>query len=871
MDVTQSTTTDWPIESRDGSIRFIFSGTLSTVRISREKAGQAIFQTTRLILILLAFSGLLALGYGIWREFFEFGLALPFAHRWYNLLFWTSILGDSYLCALLVHRHLEQRALFITPKTRALWEHQASTVDIYRLFTKEAKLSWNSILSNAKTGSLATVNTFSVLASLLESDTGKLAFLRLGISTEELIAVLKAQADRPGLASFDQNLIHQLPFLAYETAIRLRSPAIDSLLLLCTLVRSLPKGHPMLEFLFKLDVSQETLEILAVWIFNIRLLSEEYSTFKKLAKFRSDSEVDRGLTAVPTPYLDQFSEDLTRKAKYGQLSVSLGREQDVDALLGLLSNGSRNVVIKGEVGSGRSTVVEELAYRMVTEDVPRLLQDKRLIKLELSGIVGSRLPAETVLIEALSEAERSGNIALVLEDIHILAKASSGKGLSLLEILVSHIQESNLIVIGTTTLADYSDYLARTLNFDQLFSSYELEQLSPRSILLACCIRVSFLESRFGVLFTFQSIHTAISLSDQYFKDTAQPQKAIGLLTEVATRVHNAASKDKIVTEQLIQKLVAEKTHVPESSFSQAEAQKLLDLEAELAESIIGQKPAVRAVVDAMQRARSGLSRRNRPIASFLFVGPTGVGKTELAKQLALKYFGSEQYFLRLDMSEYQGTDGIEKMLGQKADTQDTSFVKHIKHFPFGLFLLDEFEKASRDVLNLFLQVFEDGRITNARGETLDLTHTIIIATSNAGTPDIQAGMKTGESLEQIQGKLFDQILMKHFAPELLNRFDGVILFTPLAPEEVQKITELQLARLAKQLLDTKGIEFNYTPAAVAEIAKKAYDPLLGARPIRRYVQDHVETLLAKLLLSQNPSRGTTITLDLQENNLIIL
>jgi ATP-dependent Clp protease ATP-binding subunit ClpA len=293
-------------------------------------------------------------------------------------------------------------------------------------------------------------------------------------------------------------------------------------------------------------------------------------------------------------------------------------------------------------------------------------------------------------------------------------------------------------------------------------------------------------------------------------------------------------------------------------------------LESELAQSIVGQKPAVQAVVEALQRARSGLSRGTRPIASFLFVGPTGVGKTELAKQLARSYFGSEQYFLRLDMSEYQGNDGIEKMLGGKNDTQDTMFVKHIKNFPFCLFLLDEFEKASRDVLNLFLQILEDGRITTARGETLKLTNTIIIATSNAGTPDIQAGIKEGKSLALIRDILFEQILLKSFAPELLNRFDGVILFTPLSQSEVEQITQLALKRLAAQLLDTKGITFEYTAAAVTEIAIKAYDPLLGARPIRRYLQDHVETLLAKILLSQNPARGTKLTLDLQNGEFTI-
>ncbi len=865
----QPSQSGWPIQAQDNAQRFEFSGTFDQTRVNLQRAGEAAFNTIRFILIALAIVGLLAEAFGVWINFSELSLGLPFAHKFYNLIFWISVLGDTYLFALINHRNRQSRALFITTKAREEWDKLGKPVDVYQLFTRDAQDAWNSI-PNIATQTQSAPNSYVVLISLLQTDSGKLAFLRLGIQVDDIITMLKGQASRIGVATIDQELINKLPFLGLEAAIRLRSPSIDPLLLLCSLVAELPNDHPMQQLLFKLGISQETLEVLAVWIFNIRLLSEELSTFRKLASFRSDSEIDKGLTAVPTPYLDQFSEDLTRQAKYGQLPVALGREADVDGVLKLLSEGRRNVFIKGAQGSGRKTVIHELAYRMVTEEVPELLQDKRLVKLELSGIVGSRVPAETVLVEALNEAEKSGNIALVLEDIHVLAKATSGKGLSLLEILVSNVAESNLVVIGTTTIMDYSDYLQRTLNFDQAFSSYELLDLSPRSILLACCVRASLLENKFGVMFTFQTIQTAISLSDQYFKDTAQPQKAINLMTEAATRAHNGGEKERLVTQEMIEKIVAEKTHVPEGTFTQKEADKLLNLESELAQSVVGQKQAVRAVVEALQRARSGLSRGTRPIASFLFVGPTGVGKTELAKTLARTYFGSEEYFLRLDMSEYQGSDGIEKLLGSKGDTQDTMFVRHIKNFPFCLFLMDEFEKASRDVLNLFLQILEDGRITNSKGETLDLTHAIIIATSNAGTPDIQAGIKAGEELAQIKARLFDQILMKSFAPELLNRFDGVILFTPLAPEEVEAITQLQIKRLSKQLLETKGIEFEATPAALSFIAQKAYDPLLGARPIRRFLQDNVETLLAKILLTAPVERGTKLMLDLQNDQLTI-
>jgi ATP-dependent Clp protease ATP-binding subunit ClpB len=274
-------------------------------------------------------------------------------------------------------------------------------------------------------------------------------------------------------------------------------------------------------------------------------------------------------------------------------------------------------------------------------------------------------------------------------------------------------------------------------------------------------------------------------------------------------------------------------------------------------------------VAESLRRARSGLSSGSRPVGSFLFVGPTGVGKTELARTLASVYFGKEEYLLRLDMSEYQGADALNKLLGTNLSIQDTVFVKHLKNYPFCLFLLDEFEKASKEVLNLFLAVLEDGRLTTAKGETLDLTHSIIIATSNAGTSEIQSGLKAGQTLAQIQNLLTNQILLQYFSPELLNRFDGVILFSPLSSAQVEAITQLQLGHLITKLAE-QHIKFGFTETAVKKIATEAFDPLLGARPIRRYLQDHVEGLIAKLLLQKSLAAGSNATLDVKDNEFVI-
>jgi ATP-dependent Clp protease ATP-binding subunit ClpC len=502
---------------------------------------------------------------------------------------------------------------------------------------------------------------------------------------------------------------------------------------------------------------------------------------------------------------------------------------------------------------------------MASEQVPDGIQDKRLIRLELAGILGSQASPEQALVNIFREAAHSGNIIFALDDVQQLAKATGSEGLSVLEVLVNLLENSPILVIATTTPEDYQTTLRNSANFDERFVTYELQDLNEQGVMLASCMRASQLEGGTGAFFQYQAVQEAVNLTNEYFKDTGQPQKAISVLQEAANRVKSLPKgPQKLITPKVIQEVVAEKTHVPTSTFTQGEADKLLHLEEEIGRRVIGQKEAVVAVSEGMRRARSGLSSGQRPMASFLFVGPTGVGKTELAKTLAQVYFGDERYMLRLDMSEYRGDDGMRKLVGAPGQQVSTPFVTHLKTYPFCLFLLDELEKASPDVLNLFLAVLEDGRITTASGQTLDLTHTIIIATSNAGTPEIQAGIKEGRAMDSIKSELLEKILVNYYRPEFLNRFDAVILFKPLVPDEVVEITRLQLAAVTKNLLQKK-IKLGFSEAALHKVATEAFDPLLGGRPIRRYIQDHVESVIAKLLLSKQLERGGDVTIDLNE------
>ncbi len=854
----------WPLAADYNGQALEFTGSLHLSSVAARRSTRIFAITIRSAALLLVLLGCLSLAYATYQ-------ALP-AHRYWFLLehnflmlgVWIGLLAALYFWADMQHEQASRQEVNVT----TIADTSNTEHDVYAAFDSAAKHCWDYSFHLARKRGADQPGVCDLFLSLLSHDTVQLLFLRLGVSATDIKTFVgnylkinsNAQTNLP---------LDRIPFLAFTESLKLHNPVIDPLMLLCALSIDLPDGHIIQDVFFNIDLTLEKLEILASWGFNVRLLREQLRLFEKLAKYKPDDEINRGFTSVPTHFLDNFSQDLTMAAKYGQLPVALGRQNDLTEIFKLMNGGLQNLVIKGAEGTGRTTLVNELAYKMATEQVPAGLQDKRLVKLEISGIMGTPSKAEEVFSEVLTEAVRAGNIVVVIEDLTQLARAQTTEGLSLLDLLVNFLEQGTLLVIGTTTLEDYTDYLHPAANFDQIFTSYELQDLGRAGVLLASCIRASLLESQNHCFFDYHAIEQAVNLTDVYLKDTGQPQKAISVLVEAAHRMKNSADKGKPITTEVIQKIISDRTHIPAETFTETEAEKLLKLEEEIGKYVVGQRQAVEAVAEGLRRSRSGLASGNRPVASFLFLGPTGVGKTELAKTLARTYFGEEKFLLRLDMSEYRGEGGLNKLLGSAESETDTPLVQHLKNYPFCLLLCDEFEKASPEVLNLFLQILEDGRLTSGRGDTLDLTHAMIIATSNAGTLEIQAGIKAGKTLDQIKTELFNTVLTTKYPPELLNRFDGVILFSPLNQQEVQRIAYLQLQYLRQQMHD-KGVKIEFSQSVLADIASNAFDPTLGARPIRRYIQDHVEGFLAKLLLSRRLTRGTSAVIDLVDGKLVM-
>lgn len=599
----------------------------------------------------------------------------------------------------------------------------------------------------------------------------------------------------------------------------------------------------------------------AEWVRVQELLREQHDHFVKLAALKPKTAMNRSMTARATKLLDRYSEDLTIMARNGYIGPIVGREHEMNELLRAIESGRRSVVLVGEHGVGKQALVEALARRMVEEDVPVELFDRRLVSIHLPQLISAGDPslAADRFLRVLHEVGMSGNIILVLHGIEALAGAGSTGAMDLAETLASELDKGYCIVIATTTPEAWKTYMERRSLGSKLVK-IQVNPLESEEAIHVLMAKSGFIEYQNKVFFSYQALERAAELSARYLHDIALPESAIGIAQEAAVLAHRERGEHGFVLAEDVAKVIHEKTQVPVEAVTKDESQKLLDLEGHLHHRVIGQEDAVKAVSQAMRRARAEMREGKRPIANFLFLGPTGVGKTELSKALAAEYFGDEKAMIRLDMSEYQDRSAIARVIGEPGDERGGLLTEAVRQKPFSIVLLDELEKAHPDILTLFLQVMDDGRLTDGVGRTIDFTNVVLIATSNAGTGFIQEQVHAKTPLEQIKTALLERELKGTFRPEFLNRFDAVIVFKPLTLDEVTQIAWLLMGSITTRMQE-KGMFFKAEDAAVEALAKAGFDPLFGARPLRRVIQDRVENGLADLLLRQQVHRRDTIVL----------
>lgn len=571
--------------------------------------------------------------------------------------------------------------------------------------------------------------------------------------------------------------------------------------------------------------------------------------------------------------LREYAFDLTYSAVGENATPIVGREEEFSQMVGVLTKKTKNnVLIIGDPGTGRSALVKRLAlesYRdtsfiLKNVEVYEVLVDRLLAGVENSGQLEERLEL------LLAEASHTGNTILFIQNIENIF-GGGGFGFDMSGILFEYLKNGAIQIIGTTTPSSYKTIIQKKESISGQFEAIRLEEPSREVLIKMLSSHVDNIEKEFGVSITYKAVHEVIELSSSYLPDEFLPGKAINLLQDVSSRIRLEGKK--IVDKDDVVKVIEQKTNIVLERPNVDEKKVLLSLEDSLHKRVVGQNEAISAVAKAVRRLRSGFSHGNRPVSVFLFLGPTGVGKTETAKALASVYFGDDERMIRLDMSEFQDQAESEKILGALPgnDFLENSLTEEVRLHPFSLILLDEFEKAHPTILNVFLQVFEDGRLTDNQGKTVSFKNAIIIATSNAGSEAIREMITAGKNPQDYKNEIVEGMLRSEmFKPELMNRFDDVIIFKSLTVEEAKQVAGLILNDSLKSLEDDQ-IFVQYSDEALTKIVKESYDEEAGARNMRRYIGSTIEDFISKLILEDKLQKGSHVTLSVDRDGEFVL
>lgn len=637
--------------------------------------------------------------------------------------------------------------------------------------------------------------------------------------------------------------------------------------------------------------------------------------------------------------LDKFGRDLTQAAKNGEIDPVIGREKEIQRVIQILSRRTKNnPVLIGEPGVGKTAVAEGLALEIAKGNVPEILKDKRVVSLDLTGMVAGakyRGDFEERIKAAIDEVKKSKNTILFIDELHTIVGAGAAEGSAdAANILKPSLARGDFQVIGATTLNEYRKYIEKDAALERRFQPVKVGEPTPeQAVQILKGLRDSY-EAHHKVKITDEAINAAVTLSSRYIADRYLPDKAIDLIDEGASKVRLASltSPDNVkeledeiadyekekasaineqdferaarlrdeqkelqtklddakkkwqeqqkgnsgeVTAEDIAKIVSEWTGIPVVQLTKEESERLLNMENVLHERVIGQSEAVTAIAKAIRRGRVGLKDPKRPVGSFIFLGPTGVGKTELCKALAEAMFGDENAMLRLDMSEYMEKHTVSKLIGSPPGyvgfEEGGQLTEKVRRKPYSVVLFDEIEKAHPDVFNMLLQILEDGRLTDSQGRTVDFKNTIIIMTSNVGARLITEKQSSlgfnseNENAEESEKKDIKELvtgeLRKVFRPEFLNRVDDIIVFNKLNKDEIKQIAVKMLKTLENRL-DKMNIKISFTDNAVSEIADKGFDENYGARPLRRAIQNEIEDPLSEQMLEGKVKDGAVVTCD---------
>ncbi|MBE7045327.1 MAG: ATP-dependent Clp protease ATP-binding subunit [Ruminococcaceae bacterium] len=664
--------------------------------------------------------------------------------------------------------------------------------------------------------------------------------------------------------------------------------------------------------------------------------------------YQAQKQTQKAAQKTATPTLDQFGRDLTQMAREDKFDPVIGRTKEIERVIQILSRRTKNnPCLIGEPGVGKTAVVEGLAQKIASGDVPEILKEKRLVTVDLSSMVAGakyRGEFEERLKKAVEEVIQAGNVILFIDELHTIVGAGSAEGaIDASNILKPSLARGELQLIGATTVTEYRKYIEKDAALERRFQPVTVgEPTVEETEQILKGLRDKY-EAHHNVKISDAALSAAAKLSARYITDRFLPDKAIDLVDEAASKKKlssltappdlkelekqlEAASKEKqeaiiaqdfekaaemrdkekelqaeidsrsgewkdakksaslVVEEEDIADIVSGWTNIPVRQLAQEESERLKNLEQLLHERVIGQEEAVTAVSKAIRRGRAGLKDPKRPIGSFLFLGPTGVGKTELSKALAESMFGNEDAMIRIDMSEYMEKHAVSKFIGSPPGyvgfEEGGQLTEKIRKHPYSVLLFDEIEKAHPDVFNIMLQILEDGILTDAQGRRVDFRNTVIIMTSNLGAKDIlNTNTKLGfarseektddkDEYQRIRERVLEEV-KRAFKPEFLNRIDDMIVFHRLTETDIQRIASLMLSQLVKRL-EANEFTAEFTPEAVAAIAKAGFDPVYGARPLRRAIQNQIEDMLSEKIIDGTVKKGEKITVTERDGKFVV-
>ena len=715
------------------------------------------------------------------------------------------------------------------------------------------------------------VTAFHVIFFLLQKEKVERVFEKLGLTRKDIQKILKTKEEK-----LEQSKILYSPVfynIIQEAAKQAVANFHRQIEIRDFLVAAAEYDENFREILFKNNLDPADVDHVISWDDFINYEAEWKRKFWKLDNLLKKPGIGKQWAVGYTVNVDKYAVDVTGLIKKKNIPLHvIGRKKEIETMERILSRrGENNALVIGKPGGGRSTIVYSFAKKVLEGNSVSILNYKRILELDMQAMFsGLKTPGE--ILErfkiVFSEAANAGNIILIIDNIHnYIGKQDGIGGFDISSALIPYLSSPELQIIGVTTFEGFHRNIEINPSVMNFFEKVEIEEPSKEETMFVLEDLLPSFEKQYDLKVGYRGLRAIIELTDRYIQDIPFPEKAIDFLGEVMVYVKTKTNSRVVLPEHAAQ-IISQKTKIPAGEIQKTEKEKLLHLEDFIHRRVINQEEAVDVLSDAMRRTRAGVSRQEKPIGTFLFLGPTGVGKTETSKALAESYFGSEKRMIRLDMSEYQNVGSIERLIGSSDGREQGLLTNAIRENPFSLVLLDEIEKAHPNILNLFLQVLDEGRLTDSLGRTVSFRNSIIIGTSNAGAEFIREYIekKAGYAYSFFKKDLIEYLLRERiFRPEFLNRFDAAIIFKPLTKENLVDIAILMLKRLSKRLIHGKGIQFAVTKELAEKVAALGYHPEFGARPMNRVIQDRIENKIAKKILAEELKRGDMIEIKPEE------